>query len=75
MDTHPPLKMRLHALGVAMEQIQSAALMTSPENSAVRLIDEYEKIEAELTKMEQARMEKAVKSHITRKYAVRRAVN
>ena len=59
MDTHPPLKMRLEALGVTMEQIQSAALMTSPEDSAVRLIDEYGKIEAELTKMEQARMEKA----------------
>jgi len=37
---------------VIMEPIESAAPMTSPENSAVRLIDHYQGIEAELTKME-----------------------
>ncbi|HEY3168757.1 MAG TPA: M48 family metalloprotease, partial [Candidatus Binatia bacterium] len=58
MDTHPPLKVRLEAMGITMEAIQSAALMTSPENRAIRLIDHHEEIEAELTKMEQALMEK-----------------
>lgn len=58
MDTHPPLKARLEALGVAMASVQSAALMTSPERPAVHLIDRHQEIEAELTKMEQNLMEK-----------------
>jgi Zn-dependent protease with chaperone function len=58
MDTHPPLKARLESLGVTMESIQNAALVTSPEHPAVRLIDHYEQIEAELTRMEQTLMEK-----------------
>ena len=58
LDTHPPLKTRLDALGVSIESIQAAALATSPENPSVRLIDHYADIEAELTKMEQALLEK-----------------
>lgn len=58
MDTHPPLKARLEAMRITMGSIETAALMTSPENCAIRLIDHYEEIEAELTKMERALMEK-----------------
>jgi hypothetical protein len=58
LDTHPPLKARLDALGVSMEFIQNTALITSPENPAVRLIDHYSDVEAELTRMEQSLMEK-----------------
>ena len=59
LDTHPPLKARLDALGVTMEWVQRSALMTNPEYAAVRLIDDYEAIEFELTKMEKALMEQA----------------
>jgi hypothetical protein len=58
MDMHPPLKARLDSLGVTMEWVHGAALMTTPEYSAVRLIDHYEEIEVELTKMERTLMEK-----------------
>jgi Peptidase family M48 len=58
MDTHPPLKVRLDALGVAMDSVESAALATAPPQAAVRLIDRYQEIEEELTKMEQNLMEK-----------------
>jgi Zn-dependent protease with chaperone function len=57
-DTHPPLKLRLEALGCTMTELVDAALMTSPSNCAVHLIDRYEEIEAELTKMDQSLMEK-----------------
>jgi Zn-dependent protease with chaperone function len=57
LDTHPPLKARLDSLGVTMEWVHGAALMTTPEYPAVRLIDCYEEIESELTKMERTLME------------------
>jgi Zn-dependent protease with chaperone function len=57
-DTHPPLKLRLEALGCTMTELKDAALMTSPSNCAVHLIDRYEETEAELTKMDQSLMEK-----------------
>ena len=57
-DTHPPLKLRLEALGCTMTELAEAALMTSPSNCAIDLIDRYEEIEAELTKMDQSLMEK-----------------
>ena len=41
-----------------MTEFEDAALITSPSNCAVHLIDRYEEIEAELTKMEQSLMEK-----------------
>ena len=58
MDTHPPLKARLDALGVSMSSVESAALAIAPSEAAVRLIDRYQEIEEELTKMEQNLMEK-----------------
>lgn len=58
-DSHPPLKTRLDALGVTVEWVQRSALMTTPEYPAVRLIDDHEEIEAELTKMDRTLMEKS----------------
>jgi len=55
-DTHPPLNVRLDAIGVTMAEIESAALTTSPEVSAAELIDHYEELETELTKAEQTLM-------------------
>ena len=55
-DTHPPLNVRLEAIGVTMAEIESITLITSPEVSAARLIDRYEELEKELTRAEQTLM-------------------
>jgi Zn-dependent protease with chaperone function len=59
MDTHPPLNVRLQAIGVSISEVESAALDTSPQGSAAEMIDDYEKLEKELTKVQQTLMEKA----------------
>jgi hypothetical protein len=58
-DSHPPLSVRLQAMGVAMSDIQDTALDTAPQSSAVELIDDYEKLEEELTKVQRSLLERA----------------
>lgn len=57
MDTHPPLKARLEALGLSLESVEKNALVTQPERRAISVIDQYQRIEEELTEMERGRME------------------
>ncbi|GEM_PF-543781 len=57
MDTHPPLKARLEALGLTLESVQQSALVVHPERRAIAVIDQYQRIEEELTEMERSRME------------------
>ena len=51
-DTHPPLGIRLEALGHSLAAIETAALNVLPLSKAVELIDNYETTEKELTGLE-----------------------
>lgn len=51
-DTHPPLGVRLEALGCTLESIEPAALDVAPQGKAVELVDDYLSIEKELTDLE-----------------------
>ncbi len=51
-DTHPPLGVRLGALGFAVSDLESDALKTAPADSAITLITDYEDVEKELTDVE-----------------------
>ena len=51
-DTHPSFGTRLEGLGIAMPDVTHAALAVTPSISAVELVDDFETIEIELTKLE-----------------------
>ncbi len=51
-DSHPPLGVRLDALGLSVSQIESDALHTAPPHHAIELIADYESLEKELTEVE-----------------------
>jgi len=59
MDTHPPLNVRLQAIGVSLKIIEGVALDISPRGSAVHMIDDYEKLEQQLSQAQQTLMERA----------------
>ena len=58
-DTHPPLGVRLEALGHSLAAIETAALNVSPVSKAIELIDNYETTEKELTGLETKYMVKS----------------
>ena len=47
-DSHPPLGLRLKSLGTDLERVSRAALQTTPDDAAIHLIKEPEKIEEEI---------------------------
>lgn len=49
LDSHPPLAVRLSSLGLTFDDVRDAILNTTPEASAVALIDGYEYLEDELS--------------------------
>src|SRR5439155_25223421 len=53
-DTHPPLALRLHALGVEMASVSEAALVVTPGEPAITLVADYEKHEQEISESYQA---------------------
>jgi hypothetical protein len=55
--------------------VDPGALMTTPEYPAVRMIDNYQEIEVELTKMERTLMEKTGEVSQTRSFAARLAAS
>ena len=58
-DTHPPLGVRLEALGHSLAAIETSALNVSPVSKAIELIDNYETTEKELTGLETKYMVKS----------------
>ena len=48
-DSHPPLSDRLAAVGVSLESVAAAALLTDPQPAAVELIPDAETLERDLT--------------------------
>ncbi|HYF76355.1 MAG TPA: hypothetical protein VD973_04455, partial [Symbiobacteriaceae bacterium] len=52
MDSHPPLSLRLEALGVGLAQVSEAALTTAPEQPAIGLFASTEELEKDLTDFE-----------------------
>ncbi|MBV9766173.1 MAG: M48 family metalloprotease [Acidobacteriaceae bacterium] len=53
-DTHPPLSVRLSALGQTLAGITTSALAVSPDPSAQKVIDNCDAIEVQLSLVEQA---------------------
>ena len=53
-DSHPPLSIRLAALGKNLIEIRSDALSLSPSPSSNEVIDNCEELEVQLTMVEQA---------------------
>jgi len=53
-DSHPPLSIRLAALGVALCDIRSDALKLSPKQSSNEMIDNWQNLEGQLSMVEQA---------------------
>ena len=53
-DSHPPLAVRLDALGVTLDSVQQEALQVSPERPAISLLNEPEEIEKQVTDAYQA---------------------
>ncbi len=53
-DSHPPLSVRLSALGQSLPGIRSGALNVSPSPSAHEVIDNCDELESRLTIFEQA---------------------
>jgi Zn-dependent protease with chaperone function len=52
MDSHPPLSLRLEALGVGLAQVSEAALTTAPDQPAIGLFAGTEGLEQDLTDFE-----------------------
>jgi Zn-dependent protease with chaperone function len=48
-DTHPPLRARLEALGLSVNDVRKEALALFHESNWIRLIDDFEGLEKELT--------------------------
>jgi Peptidase family M48 len=55
-DTHPPLSHRLDALGVVLDDVRAAALDVAPDQAAIAIIDDAERIEKELSDIEHGLM-------------------
>jgi len=55
-DSHPPLSIRLQALGLSIPALTDTALNTSPEFPAISLFTSYDEIEKELSETEHALM-------------------
>ncbi len=53
-DSHPPLDVRLKSLGVTLSSVTQCALDVTPNEAAISLIDEVEKIEEEVSDAYQA---------------------
>ena len=51
-DSHPPLNLRLKALGLSVVDVATVAARTTPDRSAIELITDYESMEKELTQAE-----------------------
>lgn len=49
VDSHPPLRQRLDALGYSLSQVSEAALEVTPSNSAADLFTSPETVEVALT--------------------------
>lgn len=52
IDSHPPLKFRLEVLHCSVFNIADYALNITKESSAINLINNFEKVEEELTEVE-----------------------
>jgi Zn-dependent protease with chaperone function len=50
-DSHPPLAVRLEALGVTMDDVSDAALATEPELASIELVEGHEELEEALSQM------------------------
>jgi Zn-dependent protease with chaperone function len=53
-DSHPPLGVRLDALGLSVSDLAAEALKTTPAHPAIELIPEHEQFEKDLTDLEHA---------------------
>jgi Zn-dependent protease with chaperone function len=53
-DSHPPLGVRLGALGVTLDEVSMASLTVSPADPAIELIPEFERKEEEISGTYQA---------------------
>jgi Zn-dependent protease with chaperone function len=53
-DSHPPLSIRLAALGASLSDIRSDALKLSPKPSSNEMIDNWQYLEGQLSMVEQA---------------------
>jgi hypothetical protein len=51
-DVHPPLAVRLQAIGVTPVEVSLAALVTQPSHPAATLLEGYEAIERDLSEVE-----------------------
>lgn len=49
VDSHPPLRARLEALGVTMEEVSEESLMIDVSDPAIGLIDDAESLERQIT--------------------------
>lgn len=49
MDYHPPLRIRLEALGLSVDDVRNDALKLSHESNWIHLIDDFEGLEKELS--------------------------
>ncbi len=58
-DTHPPLSTRLRSLNFDLTDLTTDAAITSPETSAIHLVDAADALEGELSEIVQALMMKS----------------
>jgi Zn-dependent protease with chaperone function len=59
-DSHPPLNVRLEALGLPLKKVEAPALEVAPRDAAIGLIDNPDAIEAELSEAFQAMLARYV---------------